>query len=158
LWEVSSIPVIRTAEEAILRLMRVRVTLAMLSAAACLPLWAPTASAHQPTEFGACAKPVDSVCATRIQVRVSGSYVVVLRARVRPPHEGATARVWRLRPHSDEWKKVALRRVREQGRIRWAWSLGDEDIYNFTPWRFRFAIPHHGHSDTVRVLIRSSEF
>lgn len=141
-----------------MRTVRVRAAIAVLAVGVCLPLWAPPAFAHRPVEFIACAKPVDTVCMGRADVRISGTYVVVLRARVQPAHEGTIARVWRLRPHSDAWEKVAMRRVRERGKIRWAWSLSDEDIYNYTPWRFRFTIPQHGHSNTVQVLVRSSEF
>lgn len=33
----------------------------------------------------------------------------------------------------------------------------DDDIYNYTPWRFRFTIPGHGQSDIVRVLMQSAD-
>jgi hypothetical protein len=42
--------------------------------------------------------------------------------------------------------------------LHWYWTPGDDDIYNYTPWRFRFTIPGHGRSDTARVLVRSAEF
>jgi hypothetical protein len=42
--------------------------------------------------------------------------------------------------------------------LHWYWTPSDDDIYNYTPWRFRFTIPGHGQSDTARVLVRSAEF
>jgi hypothetical protein len=42
--------------------------------------------------------------------------------------------------------------------MRWRWTPGEDDVYNFTAWRFRFVIPGHGVSDTVKVRVRSDEF
>jgi len=42
--------------------------------------------------------------------------------------------------------------------VRDCWSPEETDVYNNTSWRFRLVLPGHGHSDTVKVRVRSSDF
>jgi hypothetical protein len=134
---------------------------AMVAATVCLPVWVPVASAHEPAEFDACVKPyrppVFWPCDNKFEVRGAGVRFVV-RAEILPHHVGRLARVWLSRPRSESWTKVRTLPVRPGGRLHWYWTPDENDIYNYTPWRFRFTVPRHGRSDIVRVLVRSADF
>lgn len=121
-------------------------------------LGASAAVAHPTDTFDLCAKPkgvAGEPCVNRVEVGRGAK--VVFRADVRPSHADARARVWQLRPHAD-WEKVDIIDVTSDGRARWRWTPREDDIFNYTSWRFRFVIPSHGTSDTVMVRVRSDEF
>ena len=64
------------------------------------------ASAHPATQFSACAKPrgvAGEPCARRTEAGVGTK--VLIRGAIDPPHAGALARVWQLRPHGS-WEKA----------------------------------------------------
>lgn len=117
----------------------------------------PVASAHPTTTFYACVKvvsPDDDPCVDRAEGG-SGAKIWV-NASVTPRHANSQASVWALRPHG-EWAKVARVPV-EQGRMRYCWVPSEADVYNRTSWQWRFVIPRHASSDTVKVRIRDADF
>ena len=119
---------------------------------------APVAAAHPATGFDACVTVRGaSGEGCRNEVEAGRGTNLVFKAVVQPSHDRKVARGWLLRPHSRSWEKVTLVDARD-GRMRWRWVPRKGDIYNYTPWRFRFVIPGHGSSDTVKVRVRSEEF
>jgi hypothetical protein len=130
---------------------------ALLGAVLYCTQWGSSASGHEARSFDACAKAYRISVPCRTRTEAGSGVKVVIRGHIRPSHEGKTARVWRQEPHSN-WQKVAFVKVRSGGKFHWYWTPSDDDIYNYTPWRFRFAIPGHGQSNIARVLVRSSDF
>jgi len=119
-------------------------------------LAAPVAIAHPAKRFDACvrARVAGERCANSAEA--GRGTPLAFKAVVRPNHNSEDARMWRLRPHTD-WEKVGRVDIQD-GRMSWGWVPREGDTYNFTAWRFRFVIPGHGHSDTVKVHVRSDEF
>jgi len=76
-----------------------------------------------------------------------------VRATLRPRHAGHIARLWRIEPRAAGWEKVAAVRVRDEGRLGYRWETSFDDVHNFTSWQFRYVLPRHGHSDTVKVRV-----
>jgi hypothetical protein len=111
------------------------------------------AVAHQTRVFDACVTVARAGQPCRNKVTVIARDAAYVRAHMRPLHAGAIARLWRLEPRATEWIKVARVRVRDEGRMSYRWDPSDSDIHNFTSWRFRYVLPQHGHSDTVKIRV-----
>jgi hypothetical protein len=116
------------------------------------------AAGHGTRIFDACVTNarVGQPCLNRATVIARNSAFV--RAHIRPRHAGYVARLWRLEPRATEWTKVARVRVRKEGRVGYRWETTEDDIHNFTSWRFRYVLPRHGHSDTVKVRVITPDF
>lgn len=131
---------------------RLPVTIILVS----LFVWLSSAASGHPTQtFNACVTKQSSRCVDALGA-FAGEVVNVKAHHISPNHEGALARLWMLEPHH-EWTKVALVRVRPEGRLSWNWQTTQDDIYPFRPWNFRYVLPGHGHSDTVRVKVFGGE-
>jgi hypothetical protein len=114
---------------------------------------------HPTTSFDACAKEVTvNVYPCTDKAEAGPGSNMMLKAVVTPRHAKSRATVWALRPHAAEWHKAGFALVRLGGRTRYYWGPDESDVYNNTSWRFRFALPGHGHSDTVKVRVRSADF
>lgn len=108
------------------------------------------ASSHPTTTFDACitARYTDIRCSNR-RLEAGDGTLVLLRAKLVPRHAGAVAWVKRLEPREDLWERVAHVTVSEEGRVHWLWVPRNQDVRNYSAWRFRFKIPGHGRSDIV---------
>jgi hypothetical protein len=60
-------------------------------------------------------------------------------------------------PDTSDWARVATVDVSASGIARWRWSTTEDDVDNHDPYRLRFNIPNHGHSNTVRVLVTTPD-
>lgn len=116
-----------------------------------------TAVSHPTSSFDACVRHGADRCRNS-SVVIARDAVYVMAHHIRPTHAGDVARLWRLEPRADAWSPVAHVRVRPEGRLKWRWETSDEDIHNFTSWRFRYVLPGHGHSDTVKVRVITPDF
>ena len=126
-----------------------RLTLALTVAAS---LGFEAAEAHPARSFEACVTAGEGL-SCREQYAVLPGIAVTFKATIRPPHSGHTARVWRRRPEVSDWKKVALVRVRDGGRMAWTWETSSDHADEDDAWRVRFISPDHGTSNVIRLFV-----